>query len=664
MTNLPTEPTITQKPGSTELWRIELFGGLRLRQWDRTLTRFETRKAGALLAFLAFHRHRAHGRDVLAEWLWPDEDPEATRSRLRQALSALRRALEAPPIVPGSIFLADRTQVRLNPDAVTTDVAEFEAALQEAQTAAPTERVRLLTGAVELYGGELLAGFDEAWIPAERERLHEAYVGALTQLAGALAESGDRQGAAEYARRAVKADPMREEAHCLLMRLYAAAGRTPDALRQYRELEKALREELDAVPSAEAQSLLARLRAASTASASAPPSSEAPPEAEPIPAGTAAGSAEPHARQRPKPRRALIAVPVLLVILTSLFLWLWPGNTVSPGSFTSGALSAQTLYRRGRDAWNERSEAGLRTAQDRFEKAIDRDPGSAPAYAGLADTYSLLAYYGYMDPSEAYEKATAAAEKALERDPDSVEARTSLAWIKMTFAWDWDGAEELFLQATAQDPPYATAHQWYSFFLMALGRTQASLAQIRRAQDLEPHPSVISKSVGQRSFHARHYDEAVAAYQAALRADPNSSLTRYWLGLAYEQQALAHRDPGPAGTAFQASLRELHKAYDLSNGDPAVRAALGHVYAVSGRREEARTQREALEALQQTRYVSPVAMAILYTGLGDKGRALDFLEKAKQERSPELTLLKVEPRFDPLREEPRFRRLVKAVFGQ
>jgi len=238
------------------IWRIKLLGSLRAVRGEQIVTHFETRKTAALLAYLACHRHRSHPRELLAELLWPEEDPSATRVRLRGALAALRKVLEGEELPGGTVLLTDWMSVRLSPEAVVTDVADFEAALQHARGAAsPDERLSVLTSAVELYTGELLPGFCEEWITPERERLADAYIGALKQLAELLADSGDLEAAIGRARQAVAADPLRESSHAPLMRLYSQAGRRTEALRQYRELERILKEGLNTGPSEETSRL-------------------------------------------------------------------------------------------------------------------------------------------------------------------------------------------------------------------------------------------------------------------------------------------------------------------------------------------------------------------------------------------------------------------------
>ncbi len=228
------------------------------------ITNFETRKAAALLGCLALHAPRARTRDALAEQLWPDEDAEAIRDRFRHALAALRRVLEPPGTPPGSILIANRAEVSLAGPHVEIDVADFERALRRLPVpgAAPADQhVSPLNAALTLYGGELLPGFHESWVIGERERLAQAHRDALLRLAGVLAETGDLSAAIEHARRAVAADPWREDAHAALMGYFARAGRLSEALRQYGELERVLKTELGIAPAPATQALLARLRA-------------------------------------------------------------------------------------------------------------------------------------------------------------------------------------------------------------------------------------------------------------------------------------------------------------------------------------------------------------------------------------------------------------------
>jgi predicted ATPase/DNA-binding SARP family transcriptional activator len=230
--------------------RIELLGGLRIEQGSRVITRFRTQKTAALLAYLGYYRERFHPREHLIDLLWLEADLASGRNSLSIALSSLRHQLEPPGVPHGTILRADRTSVQLNPEAVNTDVAEFEATLQKAaQAGSANERLLFFANAAELYAGELLPGFYEEWCLTERQRLVGTYLGSLHQLVETLERMGDLDRALGYARRAVSADPLREEGHLAVMRLLASAGQPTAALRQYRDLEQLLDEQLGEEPS-------------------------------------------------------------------------------------------------------------------------------------------------------------------------------------------------------------------------------------------------------------------------------------------------------------------------------------------------------------------------------------------------------------------------------
>ncbi len=266
--------------------RIELLGRLRVTQGEREITRFRTQKTGALLGYLAYHAERAHPREVLIDLLWPESTPAAGRNSLKMALSSLRHQLEPPGISRGTIVRADRFSVHLNPKLVTTDVAEFEAAQRSAAEAgSDTERAECLAEAVELYGGELLPGYYQDWIIPEQRRLADLYYRTVRWLTAYLEQAGEWEHALECARRAVSADPLREEAHQDLIRLLAASGQPSEAVRQYQELERILKEELDATPSVAVRELARQIELqAESREVVAPPQVVAPPS--PLPIGT------------------------------------------------------------------------------------------------------------------------------------------------------------------------------------------------------------------------------------------------------------------------------------------------------------------------------------------------------------------------------------------
>jgi DNA-binding SARP family transcriptional activator len=241
-----------------DLWRIELLGGLRAGRASLMVSRFRTQKTGALLGYLAYHE-RPHPREALAELLWPECGASAARNNLSRAVSSLRRQLE-PPGVRG-VLLADRLNVQLNPDAFTTDVRDLRAALHAAGRASPSERTRRLEGAVELYRGELLAGYEQDWIAAERRKLEASVLRAARDLVAECRRASDLRRALDHARRAVAIDPLSEEAHADVISLHGALNEPQAALRQFEELSLLLERELGARPSAATLELVRGIRA-------------------------------------------------------------------------------------------------------------------------------------------------------------------------------------------------------------------------------------------------------------------------------------------------------------------------------------------------------------------------------------------------------------------
>src|SRR5579871_5858683 len=233
-----------------------MLGGLRARRGADLITRFKSQKVATLLAYLAFYPSRPHLRDELVAWLWPDDDLEATRNRLRVTLSSLRRQIEPPGTGATMLLMADRTTVRLRPEAFTTDVAQFENAYTAAlHDSDESEHTRLLMEAVEAYHGELLPGLYDEWVLSERERLAQAHLEALRRLTVILANRQDNERALHYARLALQSDQLQQEAHHKVMRLLLAVGQPSAALQQYRELVGVCREAFGAEPAPFIQAL-------------------------------------------------------------------------------------------------------------------------------------------------------------------------------------------------------------------------------------------------------------------------------------------------------------------------------------------------------------------------------------------------------------------------
>ncbi|MEO8725630.1 MAG: winged helix-turn-helix domain-containing protein, partial [Acidobacteriaceae bacterium] len=276
-------------------------------------------------------------------------------------------------------------------------------------------------------------------------------------------------------------------------------------------------------------------------------------------------------------------------------------------------------YLKGRYYWNKRSEEGLTTAIQYFLLATKKQPQYALAYAGLADCYGILgaAIIGTVPAKDVAPKAEAAAMSAIAIDPTLAEAQTSLATVRLNYNWDWPAAEKGFKRAIELNPSYATAHQRYSLYLIAVGRTQESIDEIKRALALDPLSISMNFSLGWRLYMARQYDGAIQQLRNTTDMDPTFALAHLVLGQAYEQKA-----------EYVAAIAEFEKAGNISHNSPPMLAALAHVYAVSGKQETARKLLDVLKARSQREYVSPFYIAVVYAGLGEQDQAVAWLENA------------------------------------
>jgi TolB-like protein/DNA-binding winged helix-turn-helix (wHTH) protein/Tfp pilus assembly protein PilF len=311
---------------------------------------------------------------------------------------------------------------------------------------------------------------------------------------------------------------------------------------------------------------------------------------------------------------------------------------------------AYRSYLRGRYNLNKRSIEGMRTAIGAFNEAIEEDPNYAPAYSGLADTYNLLIYYGFLPGSEGVPKARAAAKKAVELDDTLAEGHASLGYVDFMWDLNWRDAEKQFQRAIELDDSYAPGHHWYALLLAALGRRDASLAQIRQAQQLDPLSLIVTTAAAYVSYFARDYGTADKLCENALGRDPNFMVAHTVLGLTREQEG----EP-------EAAIAEFQKALELSGTRPAVYLDyLGHAYAVAGKRAEAEAVLSQIDQQVKPGGVSPVYRAATLAALGRKDQALDALEEGSAPGAGgESEWLNVDPRFETLRSDPRFQRLLR-----
>jgi eukaryotic-like serine/threonine-protein kinase len=313
-------------------------------------------------------------------------------------------------------------------------------------------------------------------------------------------------------------------------------------------------------------------------------------------------------------------------------------------------LEAYTLYLKGRQLWNRRTEESLKLGLRHFERALDRDPGYGMAHLGVADSYCILGFYTALPPAEAFPRAKAAALRALEIDARLSEAWPTLAYVSMYHDWDWTAAEDQFRMAIRANPGYATAHQWYGNLLFVLRRFDESLGEFERAVALDPLSGIKGAAKGWSYFFAGRYEEAIAQCRRTLELDPQLAVTHLWLGLAC----------AAAGQMEQA-LRAFEEGVRLTPGEPLGLAYLAHGLAQAGDKEAARSHLRKLQDLRTRRYVSSYDLAVICAGLGEIDSALDLLEQGFRERTHWMALLQVDPRLGPVRGHERFERLLRLM---
>jgi serine/threonine-protein kinase len=310
------------------------------------------------------------------------------------------------------------------------------------------------------------------------------------------------------------------------------------------------------------------------------------------------------------------------------------------------SVTAYGLYLRGRYAWNTRSQEGVLEAIRFFEQAIAEDPRYALAYTGLSDAYALQLDYRSVPVAEGFALAKQYARQALALDETLPEAHASLAWALFVYDWRWEEAGHEFRRSIELDPQYATAHQWYAFLLASRGRLDEALVEGHTAQELDPTSVSVRRTLGWLYYYARRYEQARYHLARAVAMNPDAEETYRVLGLTL---AIEGR--------FDEAERVLRDATAMRGSGTYTSATLGFALARAGKRAEAETVLAELEALRARGYVSPVAFATLHIGLGQIDSALDWAERAHEERRGWLAYLDVNPLLDPLRGQPRFEAL-------
>lgn len=314
-------------------------------------------------------------------------------------------------------------------------------------------------------------------------------------------------------------------------------------------------------------------------------------------------------------------------------------------------LECHKLYLKGRLHWNKRTTDGLHTAIGCFEQAVAIDAGFALGWAGLADSYAVLADYGLMAQAASIPAASRAANRAMELDPSLAEPYVSLGLFRARYEWNWDESERLFRKAIELNPGYATAHHWYSVDVLAMrGRMDEALEEIETAISLDPLSPILREGRAYLMTLSHRYGEAMEQLKALREMDP--TFHKAWTSMGRVYTLLGD---------YAAAITMYQKGRSIAGDVPSLLGALGQAYALGGRTDDAKELLSQLLEMARHRHVSSTAFAILHLGLGEQGRALDWLETGVEQRDLSMGPLNVHPIYDAIRGEPRFQAVLRRM---
>jgi tetratricopeptide (TPR) repeat protein len=327
---------------------------------------------------------------------------------------------------------------------------------------------------------------------------------------------------------------------------------------------------------------------------------------------------------------------------------LTPVDRARNGRSLPANQQAYEAYLRGRYCWNKSTQEGIEKAIDYFQKAVVHDPDYALAYAGLADGYRALAVAGALPSNFAGGKALAAAQKALKINDHLCEAHKVMGAARFRFNWEWKQSEAELQRALELNPSHADAHRVYASYLQAMGRVEEAIAEVEAARQLDPLSLLIEAALGRALYLARRYDAAIPQCRKALELDPDYAPAHFNLGRVLVETG-----------NVKEGIAEFERG--SKRGEVLYQAALGNAYARSGENERARSVLKKLEKLAGSSYVCAYEVAKVHVGLGQKERAMAWLERAYAQQSVRLVRVKVDPVFDPLRSNPEFQELLRRM---
>ena len=359
---------------------------------------------------------------------------------------------------------------------------------------------------------------------------------------------------------------------------------------------------------------------------------------------------------RPKPGDIFsVQRQIATAITVNLGVHLTSGEKKQLAKAYSANAESYRLYLKGRYFWSKNTLEDLQNGIEYFQQAIEKDPGNAQAYAGLANCYNYLGGgMAYLPPKENFAKAKAAARKALELDDTLAEAHTALGWVNWGYEWDWSSAEREFLRAIELDPNSAVAHDRYATFLGTMGRFEDSVAEGQRAGELDPLSQSMVGFLGYEYRAAGRYDESIAQLKKAIELDPSAAWAHAFLGWTYARK-------GMYAEAIAEHERMGPQAYAVSGENQVIASGLGWVYALAGKRDEATRVLEAFRKLPSQTYVDFYQVGAIYAGLGNKDRAFQELEKGYAERSGSMVYIKTDPFWDEVHSDPRYTDLLRRM---
>ncbi|HEX8799625.1 MAG TPA: tetratricopeptide repeat protein, partial [Terriglobales bacterium] len=316
------------------------------------------------------------------------------------------------------------------------------------------------------------------------------------------------------------------------------------------------------------------------------------------------------------------------------------------GRFSTVDPRAYETYLRGRYLWNKRNGKALEHSLQQFQESIKHDPGYAPAYAGMADSYLSLLDDAYVAPQAAITQARQWAERAITIDSALAEPHSSLGHVHY-HEFEWTELEREFQLAITLNPNYPSAHLYYALYLVAMGRHEETVAEAKRALALDPVSLAAQTNLAITYYRAGRYDDAVEEARRVLLIDTNYAHAHYVLGRAYVQKGM-----------YREAILSSRRAVALEGSNVRYVASLAHINGVAGKRRKALELLDKIKHIMERRYVPAYMVAICYTGLGKKDEALGWLTRASEERSAEASFVNVDPRLAALRVEPRFRKIL------